>query len=633
MTFPTRSIIIICLFLFSLSACAMPGQPTPVSGNTEVPTLSGDEDPTPFEPATPGDTPTASKTAPPTPTFTATYTPTPGPTSTFTPLAPDAVAIHFLALDDNGYSHLFAFAPGLLPLTRLTNGPWDDITPNLSPDGKKLAFASSRNNYFDIYLLNLENGQVSRLTDSPAYDASPTWSPDGQWVLFETVLDENLEIAIVSADDPSQVIRLTDSPSLDQHPIWSPNGRQIIFSSDRSGDFEIWAANLDTPGENRFQNISNAPFSDETHPVWRLDETLLAWDSASLEKPQSIYIWNPSQPAEPATLVGRGGSPTWNQPGDQISAIISGPNQNYLVTYNLSGSVIQPPMPIPAAHGLSWRHIPLEEIPQTFASLARISPTPLYNPETNPETPIPGNRADMAQLKDIKAPHPYLHRRLINSFNALRARAILETGWDVLGNLENAYTPLTSPLDPGRGDSWLYTGRAFGLNPLPLNVGWMYIVREDFEGETYWRLYIRPQAQDGSQGQPVRRHPWDINARYNLNPKSYEQGGEPMKNTPPGYWVDFTRLARQYNWQRPPAQTNWRTFFRGALFNEFTQTGNDSWRSAMLELYPPDVLVTPTVVIPPTRTPTVTPTGYRYKTPTPTPSHTPTLVPTYTPAP
>jgi hypothetical protein len=82
---------------------------------------------------------------------------------------------------------------------------------------------------------------------------------------------------------------------------------------------------------------------------------------------------------------------------------------------------------------------------------------------------------------------------------------------------------------------------------------------------------------------------------------------------PPGYWVDVTSLAAQYGWERVPALPNWRTFFRGARFTEFILTDGLDWYSAMLQLYPPEVLVTPTRLLPPTLTPTRTPTA----TPTP----------------
>jgi TolB protein len=127
--------------------------------------------------------------------------------------------------------------------------------------------------------------------------------------------------------------------------------------------------------------------------------------------------------------------------------------------------------------------------------------------------------------------------------------------------------------------------------------------------------------------------PWDLNARYNLDPQAYDRGGTFMKSVPPGYWVDFTNLAQEYGWERIPAQNNWRTYFAGTQFNEFVITGGMDWHTAMLELYPADIFVTPTVVIPPTPTVTLTPKGYRYKSPTPTVTFTPTSNATFTPSP
>jgi TolB protein len=156
------------------------------------------------------------------------------------------------------------------------------------------------------------------------------------------------------------------------------------------------------------------------------------------------------------------------------------------------------------------------------------------------------------------------------------------------------------------------------------NAGWLVAVREDFGAQTYWRLYLRARLQDGSLGEPLRDTPWDLSARYNLDPKDYEQGGAYSK-VPEGYWIDVTSLALQYGWERVPALPNWRTFYRGARFTEFTLTGGLDWYTAMLQLYPPDVLVTPTKLLPPTLTPTRTPSPTL--TPVPTRTRRPTLTP------
>jgi len=92
-----------------------------------------------------------------------------------------------------------------------------------------------------------------------------------------------------------------------------------------------------------------------------------------------------------------------------------------------------------------------------------------------------------------------------------------------------------------------YTGRAFALNSLMINAGWMAVNREDVGSQTYWRLYIRAQKQDGSEGQPIQNPPWDLNARYNLDPIIYEAGGQ-YGSVPSGYWIDFTALAQAYGW-------------------------------------------------------------------------------------
>jgi hypothetical protein len=63
--------------------------------------------------------------------------------------------LFLLSLVEGDYAHLFAFSPGELPLTRLTDGAWNDLAPALSPDGKQIAFASNRSGYYDLYLLNL----------------------------------------------------------------------------------------------------------------------------------------------------------------------------------------------------------------------------------------------------------------------------------------------------------------------------------------------------------------------------------------------------------------------------------------------------------------------------------------------
>jgi len=555
----------------------------------------------------------------------------PTATEEFIPVVPrNADEIVIFSLEEDGYAHLFAYIPDKLPLTRLTSNDWDDTTPAASPDGEKLAFSSNRNGYWDLYLLDLTSGDVTQLTDTPTYEGAPSWSPDGSFIAYESYINENLEIVIGPAEDPlGSPARLTFSSAADYSPAWAPGGRQIAFISNG----EVMLADLDKTDDARFINLSNTELASESHPVWSPDGRLLAWASTSQSVGRSgIYIWDATRNV-PAQWIGDGDYPAWNTRGDQIITTIPTPNETYLSTYSLDGKFLQPLTPFPATlRGLTWANLIMAEpMPREFQQSAERTPAPFWAAEGRPISSGAFARWSLVDLRNVQAPYPQLHDLANEAFIALRERLINEAGWDALASLENAFVPLTTSLDPGYEEDWLYTGRAFAINSLMTNAGWMVAVREDFGAQTYWRLYIRGQLQDGSLGEPMHNTPWDLGARYNLDPKAYEQGGT-YGEVPPGYWVDVTLLAREYDWERVPALPNWRTFFRGARFTEFVLTGGLDFYSAMLELYPPDVLLTPTRLLPPTPTASRTATATRTATSTRTPRNTLTPSPTRTPS-
>jgi len=550
-------------------------------------------------------------------------------TQTFAPVVPkNAQEVLIFSFEEDGYAHLFAYIPNKLALTRITSGSWDDITPAPSPDGEEIAFASNRNGYWDLYTMNLSTGETKQLTDTPDYEGSPTFSPDGSFIAFESYNGDNLDIVVGPADNPlSNPERLTTSSASDHSPTWAPDGRHIAFISD--GD--VIVADLDKTDSNRFKNLSHTDLAAESHPVWSPDGKKLAWASSTTSVGQSgIYVWDSTQNV-PATWLGDGDYPAWNTTGDQIITTLAAPNKTYFAIYSASGQLIQPldPFPMPL-RGLMWANLILpDSLADQYAQSAQLTPAPLWAPNGEPVSEGAYARWSLVNLEGVQAPYPQLHDLADEAFNALRQRVTEKVGWDALASLENAFVPITSSLDPGFSEDWLYTGRAFAINSLMTNAGWMVAVREDFGAQTYWRLYLRAQQQDGSLGEPLHNQPWDLSARYNLDPKIYEQGGK-YSDVPSGYWVDVTSLAIQYRWERVPALPNWRTYYRGARFAEFALTGGENWYTAMLELYPPEVLVTPTKLLAPTITPSRTPlpTWTPLPTRTPRPTYTPSMSPT-----
>lgn len=553
-----------------------------------------------------------------------------------------------LAIQEGPFSHLFAYNPQTLPLTRLTAGSWSDTHPALSPDGQTIAFASNRAGQWDLYLLHLQTGETQRITNTPEYDSAPSWSPDGRWLAYETYLENNLEIYIRPIDNSQAAIRLTEDPAADYQPAWSPQGRTIAFVSTRNGQTDIWHADLDKI-EGRFSNLSSNSRISESHPVWSPDARYLAW-AGEQEGQRAIYIWDSTTPTQMAHARGSGDWAAWSPTGNQLSVRLSLPNRTYLTAYSLNTpQLFIPPLALDGQiNGITWGNINLPNPPPAgYANAIGITPTALWQPALRPaENLLPG-RQQIVPLQDVIAPNPQLNDLVNESYEAMRITLAAQIGWDFLGSLENAFVPLTSPALPSLEDRWLYTGRGIAFVTAPLNAGWMSIVREDFGDQTYWRIYLRTRFQDGTQGAPVTQPMWDFSYRFSGDPRGYEQGGLASANPPAGYWFDFTALAASYGWERVPAASNWRSYYPGARFNELAHTNGLDWRTALLEVYPPEMLITPTPVSSPTPTftPSITPsptltytptpiptrTPWPTRTATPTKTYTPTLTPTFTP--
>jgi TolB protein len=285
--------------------------------------------------------------------------------------------------------------------------------------------------------------------------------------------------------------------------------------------------------------------------------------------------------------------------------------------------------------GIDWKNAALPgTLPASFARARGVTPTPLWAAQSATVTDAPPGRHSLTELKDVTAPHASLLDSITPAFTNLRQRVSNEIGWDYLSSLENAFVPYSDPLSPENTDDWLFTGRSFAANPVPMNAGWMVVMREDFGAETYWRVFLKTRYQDGSQGQPIAQATWNLNDRYNGDPLIYDQGGTYADSAPTGYWLDFTTLAQAYGWDRLPSQINWRTYYPAVRFNQFVMQGSLDWRSAMLQVYPPEFLITTTPVVPPSPTATSTPPWIRPRTATPTATFTATSTrrPTWTPA-
>lgn len=194
----------------------------------------------------------------------------------------------------------------------------NEARPLYSPDGRQLAFISSRTGNGDIYILTFATGDLKRLTFDDGLDQLDGWSRDGRWIYFSSTsrdiggLNDLYRVSpsggtpmAVSADrytneffcapapdgktlafsargiasgqwwrkghshiDESEIwlLRAFDGGAgtyervtapggaKELWPMWSGDGRNLFYVSDRSGAQNIWTI---TPGRSDARRLSN----------------------------------------------------------------------------------------------------------------------------------------------------------------------------------------------------------------------------------------------------------------------------------------------------------------------------------------------------------------------------------------
>jgi serine/threonine protein kinase/Tol biopolymer transport system component len=138
--------------------------------------------------------------------------------------------------------------------TQLTLQPGKVEFPNLSPDGKTLAYVGRESGNADIYLLRVGGTNPVNLTkDEPGDNSEPSFSPDGTQIAFRSERQGGGIFLMGSTGE--SVRRLTDTGF---SPAWSPDGKEIVFTTeagtdplDRAGTSELWSVEISSGRKRR----------------------------------------------------------------------------------------------------------------------------------------------------------------------------------------------------------------------------------------------------------------------------------------------------------------------------------------------------------------------------------------------
>jgi TolB protein len=122
--------------------------------------------------------------------------------------------------------------PSVVALEQLTDLAGEQASPNLSPDGRQLLYASLDGDDWDIFLQRVGGEIAINLTeDSPSDDFDPAFSPDGEQIAFHSTREGGgLFVMGATGESPR---RVSESGF---EPAWSPDGRSLVYTSEHVND-------------------------------------------------------------------------------------------------------------------------------------------------------------------------------------------------------------------------------------------------------------------------------------------------------------------------------------------------------------------------------------------------------------
>ena len=161
-------------------------------------------------------------------------------------LVPGDTAAVFSAQDYSGRSDIYRarWGSGRMRLDRLTNDDFDDLEPDVSPDGRYVVFASDRGERagrYSLFRIALAGGRPEEVSRPEAGDdRQPVYSPDGRWIAYRSTRGGTSDLWLRPADPSFEARRVTRLLGPVSDPEWLPDGRALLFTAQHAVQFQTY---------------------------------------------------------------------------------------------------------------------------------------------------------------------------------------------------------------------------------------------------------------------------------------------------------------------------------------------------------------------------------------------------------
>jgi eukaryotic-like serine/threonine-protein kinase len=211
--------------------------------------------------------------------------------------------------------------------------------PAISPDGKRIALILQGSS-FDVWVYDLERDTLTKVSFG-ADDYRPHWSPDGKMIAYDSSKSGHQQVYVKRSVAQSAEIMVTDGPESKELYGWTPDGHEIIFGRlNKDTGWDLYAAQVE--GDHKVRPLVEAPFNQKGARL-SPDGKWLAYVSDESGQPE-VFVQAMSDPNTRAQISSdTGADPRWSPSGKELFFLSKG---RVMSVKFASGNMLEPSKPV-----------------------------------------------------------------------------------------------------------------------------------------------------------------------------------------------------------------------------------------------------------------------------------------------